>query len=249
MRLFRRVRKALTTDGNGKHCHWSCPTRAEVPETWRKQRQQVLFFSRTHVSRNQKWAFCYISSLFQSARKPLTRLLEAQARRRLFRAHAPSVSAGRSGSDGLFQPARKGAVRKGRQVLSDAHGRGVHQLPPSPPRPSIVSACASCMRSASRVPRSFCRPLALLWAVAELPLLRPSFSGFKEFPPQSPGKSSAGDTPKKQLRESPHAFPLPDGARQPSCSLPARSSVPFRQGKKALFPSSCSRCIKFSTFW
>ena len=252
-RLFRRVRKPLTTDGNGNTANGLFRHERKSLRPAEAAATGAVFFQNARKPKPEV-AFCYISSLFQSARKPLTRRLEAQTRRRLFRAHAPSVSAGRSDSDGLFQPARKGAVRKGRQVFSGTHGRDGHQLPPSPPRPSIVSACASCMRSASwgAAPPPACRAPS----AGRLPSCGPSQSsptsallfGLQRIPPAV--------SRQKQLRR--HAEKNAGNPRTPSpCRMARSPHAPYPHGlrslsvkeKEALFPSSCSRCINFSTFW
>ena len=204
-------------------------------------------------------AFCYISSLFQSARKPLTRLLEAQARRRLFQSTRPlsplsicrplrlrrafptcTEGGSQERQTGLFRHARKG-----RASASAVSAPSFYRL-----RLCLLYALrllGGC--SASRVPRSFCRPLALLWAVAELPYFGPPFRASKNSPRSLPAKaapatrrkSNSGNprtpSPCRMAHGSPHA-PCPHGLR----SLSVKE-------KEALFPSSCSRCINFSTFW
>lgn len=236
-----------------QHCHWSCPTRAEVPETWRKQRQQVLFFSRTHVSRNQKWAFCYISSLFQSARKPLTRLLEAQARRRLFQSTRPlsPLSICRplrlrrtfpTCTEGGSQERQTGLVRRARKGSASA---------------SAVSAPSFyrlrlCLLYALRLPRAalfLCTaPLlgacSLLWAVAALPRLRASFPAFKEFPRSLPPKAAPA-TRRKKTQGIPARLP-PAGWRAALMHLARTVSGPFPSRKKR--PSSRRHALVVSSF-
>ncbi len=103
----------------------------------------------------------------------------------------------------------------------------------SPPVPPVCAPpFGSC--SASRVPRSFCRPLALLWAVAALPRLRAFFPAFKEFPRSLPAKaapatrrkSNSGNprtpSPCRMAHGSPHA-PCPHGLR----SLSVKEKGPF----------------------
>lgn len=225
-----------------QHRQWSFPTRAEVPETCGSSGNRCCFFSRTHVSRNQKW-LSVIYPVFSRVHGSPLPVASKHRPEGVFSEHTPPqppVSAGCSGSGGLVRRARKGTGRKGSQTLSDMHGKVRYQLPPSPPRPSIVFACASCMRSASRVPRSFCVQLPS-WG--PVPSCGPSqhSPGFGH--PFRPSKNSPAVSRQKQLRrhaekkrrESPHAFPLPDGA-QPSCTLPARPPVPFRQGKRGPLP-------------
>ena len=113
----------------------------------------------------------------------------------------------------------------------------------SPPVPPV---CAPPPGGLLRLPRA-----ALLLQAAcppvgrrRAPLLRPSFSGFKEFPPQSPGKSSSGDTPKK-TQGIPARLP-PAGWRAALMLLTRTASGPFPSRKKR--PSSRRHALVVSTF-
>ena len=97
----------------------------------------------------------------------------------------------------------------------------------SPPVPSVCAPPPACRApSAGRLPS--CGPSQ------RSPDFGPSFRPSKNSPAVSRQKQLRRHAEKKR-RESPHAFPLPDGA-QPSCSLPARPPVPFRQGKRGPLP-------------
>ena len=104
----------------------------------------------------------------------------------------------------------------------------------SPPVPPVCAPpFGSC--SASRVPRSFCRPLALLWAVAALPRLRASFPAFKEFPRSLPPKAAPA-TRRKKTQGIPARLP-PAGWRTAALMLLARTaSGPFPSRKKGPLP-------------
>lgn len=213
-----------------QHRQWSFPTRAEVPETCGSSGNRCCFFSRTHVSRNQKW-LSVIYPVFSRVHGSPLPVASKHRPEGVFSEHMPPqyLPAAQTPTDfsNLHGRGQSGKADRSCPARTEGTGISFRRLRPvllsSPPVPPV---CAPPPGGLLRLPRA-----ALLLQAACPPVGRRSapptsglLSGLQRIPPQSPGKSSSGDTPKKNAGNprtpspcrmahgSPHA-PCPHGLR------------------------------------